>query len=102
MCNAHKINRSPNHKPARIWSTNLVDKCDMCGNPFKGGIMYDCAVAPAPNVQAVWGNVCNSCFHIFGGSLGIGRGQMYVLTQALEIGKKDTPAAWIGVLGFDE
>jgi hypothetical protein len=54
------------------------ENCDLCGGTLtKSRWFADCAHGPGGE----WGNLCQSCFIDHGGSLGWGRGQLYMLTD---------------------
>lgn len=54
-----------------VYYTGAPDKCDTCDKPF-GNIMYDAAIPGSS-----WGNMCKSCFKMYGCSTGTGLGQEY-------------------------
>lgn len=51
------------------------EKCDLCKTPIKG-VFYDCVLAIEPYRRS-WGNVCQSCYKLYGIGLGTGLGQKY-------------------------
>lgn len=57
----------------KYWSGTIFS-CQLCKNPLEG-VMYDALVPRG----ARWGNLCQECFTTHGCSVGLGRGQKYLL-----------------------
>lgn len=79
--------------PTKAWLSPVND-CDVCQTQISaelGTLIYDCSVLRGP-----WGLVCHNCFIRDNGDLGIGRGQMYCLTEL-----PNSTRMWLCVGGSD-
>ena len=56
----------------QVFHLNPPAKCDMDGQPFHDGRMYD-----ARTKDGRWGNLCHKCYLKHGVGLGTGKGQGY-------------------------